>query len=375
MKNIKYLLFALIGILAFTACSDDKENPIYNSATASAPTLTALSNAYTLAQTDADKAFATFTYTAANWGLKLATSYTLQTSLTEDFAKTYNLGTSTDISIPVVTKDINSILINKGIQPGSPTKMYFRILANATGISGNVSQISTLTSATVSTQVTPYDMDINYPKVWLPGDFNSWAFGNANMQYLFSFNSDNTYAGIIDFGAGFATWQYGFKITGTNGWDTSTGNWGATTDTQTSESSSLALMNNGKNITCYQGSYRYYHFTFNKTNFDTPTLTKDFSFNTLSIVGDAGSEVSGWGTKEVDMTFDVAKQRFTADVTFGTGSFKFRANHDWGTNWGGSNGVLKSGGDNLSITTAGKYRVIVNLNNTSNMTYQLISLD
>ena len=364
MKNIKYLLFALIGILAFTACSDDKENPIYNSATASAPTLTALSNAYTLAQTDADKAFATFTYTAANWGLKLATSYTLQTSLTEDFAKTYNLGTSTDISIPVATKDINSILINKGILPGTATKMYFRILANATGLSGNISNISTLTSAAVSTQVTPYDMDINYPKVYLIGDFNGWD--HTKDLFLYSFESNTIYSGVIDFGSKASN---GFKITGIAGWQDNL-NWGSGSATITTpEASSIQLVAGGNSGNIQNFSNEFYNFTYDTSSL---VLKKNFSFNTFSIIGDA---VGGWNTtNDVIMNYDATKQRFSVDTSFSDGNMKFRADKDWVLNWGGSNGVLKVGGDNISVK-AGKYRVIVDLNNPDKITYQLISLD
>lgn len=364
MKNIKYLLFALIGILAVTACSDDKENPIYNSTTAGAPTLTALSNAYTLAQTDADKTFATFSYTAANWGLKLATSYTLQTSLTEDFAKTYDLGTSTDVSIPVVTKNINSILINKGIQPGSPTKMYFRILANATGLSGNVSKINTLTSTTVSTQVTPYDMDINYPKVYIIGDFNGWD--HTKDLFLYSFESNTTYSGLIDFGSKAAN---GFKITGIAGWEDNV-NWGSGSTTITSpEASPIQLIAGGNSGNIKNFSKEFYNFTYDTSSL---ILKKNFSFNTLSIIGSA---VGGWDTtNDVVMSYDTTKQRFSIETSFSAGEIKFRADKDWALSWGGSNGVLKVGGDNISVK-AGKYRVIVDLNNPNNATYNLISLD
>lgn len=372
MKNIKYILLAILGVFVATACSDDKDNPVFDATSAVAPKLTAISSSYVLTKDKADAEFANFSYSKADWGVNLATSYTLQASLTNDFAKVFELATTQNTSVSVTNKDINTILINKGIMPGTATPMYFRVLANAVGSKGTVSSISTLTSTAVNATVTPYDMDVIYPKVYVLGDYNGWSHDKA--LFLFSFESNTVYAGIIDFGENYATYKWGFKITGAASWDNATGNWGATTDTQTAESPSLELMNNGKNITAYQGANRFYHFTFDETKFDTPTLTKDYAFNALSIVGDAGSEVTGWGKNEVDMTFDTAKQRFQAEVNLSDGVIKFRADHAWSLNWGGSNGELKAGGDNISVK-AGKYRIYVNLNNPSKMTYTLISLD
>lgn len=39
------------------------------------------------------------------------------------------------------------------------------------------------------------------------------------------------------------------------------------------------------------------------------------------------------------------------------GEFKFRANHEWGINFGGSFEELQRDGANLRITEAGKYEV------------------
>jgi len=43
------------------------------------------------------------------------------------------------------------------------------------------------------------------------------------------------------------------------------------------------------------------------------------------------------------------------------GEIKFRFNEDWGNNYGGSNGNLVSGGDNIKIASAGIYYITMNL--------------
>ncbi len=359
MKNLKYILLTLVSILFITACSDDKENPVFDSSKVTAPTLAALSNAYTLTKDKADATFSDFNFTAANWGLNLASTYVLQASLTQDFAKEVDLGKALTgaTTIPVTNAAINSILINNKVTPGTATPVYFRILATADGETA-APTISSITSPVVTATVTPYNTEVIYPKVYIVGDYNGWSHDKD--LFLFSFESNSIYSGIIDFGSKVAN---GWKITPAPNWDN---DWGMPEAPATDDPTTLQL-GKGGNISCYKAN-EFYNFTFDTS---TMKLTKNFAFNVLSIVGDAGSEVNGWGTKEVDMTFNTAKQTFTAEVTFAEGQIKFRANHDWALNWGGSDGILKPGGDNLKITKAGKYLVTVNLNNPDKLTYTL----
>ncbi len=77
-------------------------------------------------------------------------------------------------------------------------------------------------------------------------------------------------------------------------------------------------------------------------------------------------EVTGWGgspdlpfwTTDVDGVF-------VAYVTLPTGEIKFRENMDWANNYGdnGADGTLDGGGTNINITTAGSYKVTMDLNN------------
>jgi hypothetical protein len=376
MKAFKQILFLMLGVFLVTSCSDKLDDPVYDSANAKAPVLEAVSSAYTLLRTDADNSFATFSYSAADWnGLQLASSYVLQASLTQDFAAPVSSDAITALTNSSVTvAKVNSMLINAGIAPGTPTVVYFRVVASVVGSKGALNTITPLTSNVITTTVTPYSTEVEYPKVWVLGDYNGWSHDTA--LHLFSYGSNNTYTGMIDFGANYATFQYGFKITGAASWDNATGNWGLGSSTTSVDTTAVTLVNNGGNITCFQGKFRYYSFTFDKTSFDAPTLTKNFAFNSLSIVGDAGSQVSGWGTKEVDFTYDSAKQRFYADVTLDNGEIKFRADHAWSTNWGASksDGVLASPGDNIKVT-AGNYRIYVDMNNPAKLTYELSTKD
>ena len=99
-------------------------------------------------------------------------------------------------------------------------------------------------------------------------------------------------------------------------------------------------------------------------------LKKNLSFNQLGIVGDA---VGSWDN-DVVMEFDAEKQRFYADVTLTEGEMKFRLDGTWTTSFGSSTEGLLDSGDNIKVP-AGNYRVYVNLNNSTNQTYELNAED
>lgn len=77
-----------------------------------------------------------------------------------------------------------------------------------------------------------------------------------------------------------------------------------------------------------------------------------------SITGDAAA---GWGV-DTDMTPSV-DNKWTVTTTLGVGDFKFRANHDWPINLGGTPSALKWGGDNIHVSTAGTYTITLDLVN------------
>ena len=59
----------------------------------------------------------------------------------------------------------------------------------------------------------------------------------------------------------------------------------------------------------------------------------------------------------------------TADLK--AGEMKFRANQNWDFNYGGSNGDLEAGGDNIPVAEAGNYTVTLNFNEPGEVTYTL----
>ena len=72
------------------------------------------------------------------------------------------------------------------------------------------------------------------------------------------------------------------------------------------------------------------------------TLTK---IESVSIIG-GFNDWSG----DVEMTYNSAEGCWEVTTDAVSGEYKFRANHDWGINWGGTVNSLTQDGANLSIT-------------------------
>ncbi|MEZ4905845.1 MAG: SusE domain-containing protein [Spirosomataceae bacterium] len=91
----------------------------------------------------------------------------------------------------------------------------------------------------------------------------------------------------------------------------------------------------------------------------TPYLDKlDLSTN----LGVVGSAANNWGATP-DLPFYKTDKAnvFVAYVTLTDGEIKFRENNKWDVNYGGSNGTLAKGGDNIAVKE-GNYRITVDLN-------------
>ena len=82
----------------------------------------------------------------------------------------------------------------------------------------------------------------------------------------------------------------------------------------------------------------------------TYTLTP---VTTIGIVGPA--QAGGWDA-DTDMTYNAESGAWEATVALSAGEMKFRANDDWGINWGGALDALTQGGNNIAVE-AGTYAI------------------
>lgn len=97
------------------------------------------------------------------------------------------------------------------------------------------------------------------------------------------------------------------------------------------------------------------------SNFYTMTLTTYPSWPDWSIIGDAAPGVA-W-TTDTDMDYSLSTHLYTSTIhLIGGKAFKFRLNHDWGTNYGddGNDLSLNSNGANIPVAVTGDYKIVAN---------------
>ncbi len=90
---------------------------------------------------------------------------------------------------------------------------------------------------------------------------------------------------------------------------------------------------------------------FYKIDVDLAAMSyKLTAITSVGIIGNGGD----WNN-DIELTYNAAGGYWEAYTDLAAGEFKFRANHDWAINWGGSLDDLQQDGANLTIAEAGKY--------------------
>ncbi len=194
-----------------------------------------------------------------------------------------------------------------------------------------------------------------YGLLYVPGDYQGWD--PASAPALGSPADDGSFDGYIDIPAG---GTYKFKFTTTPDWSNAIGDGGSGT-----------LVPGGGGDIAVAGP-GYYHIHANTTD-NTWSADK----TTWSLIGSFAA--SNWGN-DIDMTYNTSDKNWTATINTAAGDqFKFRANHDWGLNYGdsGGSGSLSSGGDNIGdpsknfAVPAGTHKITLFLNNSGYYTYRI----
>ena len=101
---------------------------------------------------------------------------------------------------------------------------------------------------------------------------------------------------------------------------------------------------------------------------DLSEMTFETTPFTVSIIGSANG---AWDT-DTDLTYNAEEGCFEVTTTLNDGEFKFRANHDWGTNWGGEPDSLSQDGPNIGVA-AGTYLIKFYLDGATGAAHYTIS--
>lgn len=192
------------------------------------------------------------------------------------------------------------------------------------------------------------------PYLWVPGNQQSWTPATASQ--LYSPKLDMNYSGCVYLNGG-------FKFTAQPSWKDDNPKfieYGF--DYFTEHSSNITDDNNNMKI-----AEGFYYVIANVTDKEVKaTLTE------WAIVGDATT--GGWNT-DTEMTYNKADNTWTVTTPLTAGEMKFRANKDWAINYGGTVDKLEfNSGENIKITTAGNYKIVLCLGNDSNSKCELMQV-
>ena len=163
--------------------------------------------------------------------------------------------------------------------------------------------------------------------IWQAGNGNGWG---SPASPLYSPAGDGKYTGFM-----YLDGEFKFR-SGEDNWNAPDWGKGASEGT---------LAEQAGNLSADAGYY--------KVEVDLGALTYKLTpITTIGIVGPA--QAGGWDA-DTDMTYNKETGAWEVTIDLAADEFKFRANDGWDINWGGTENDLTQGGNNIKVTTAGKY--------------------
>ncbi|ROI04691.1 SusF/SusE family outer membrane protein [Chryseobacterium sp. G0240] len=345
MKHFfKILTLAFIGLLVIS-CEKDEDQAVINETTQSK--ISSDKTSVILDKDQLDETAVSFTWVKSTFNLAVVSTQQIELGIKGTNFKNSKLIDAISSPVSLTHKQLNALAIGLGGVPDVVNQIEVRLKTNV-GEGAFYSNVLTM-------DVTPYVLGptYNYTDLYLIGDATAAAWDNSATNAKLYPLQKTTTAGIYSYTGYFA--QGGFKLIKTPGsWDTQYGMGSSAGVLDTSGASgNISVAASGY----YKLSIDINTLTYTLTSIPAPTVT----YTIVSMIGTASGD---WNT-DVDLqksTFDphiwVKK-----DVTLNSGDLKFRADHDWATNWGKAQeffGVAELGGGNIPVSETFKYDVYFN---------------
>lgn len=354
MRKLILFLVIIIGAMFISSCKKDEVRAVL-STHMTAPALTAgVTDGSTVVFSQANKnVLLSIIWSPASYGFRASVTYTLQMDKKgNNFAAPVSVGTPTSTKLTsadtatLTTNDLNNKLLLLQADPENPkaTAVEFRVKAYIND------SVTVLYSPVVGVTYTPYFIPIIYNKVYVPGDYQGWSPGNP---FLASLNGDGKYEGYINF-----TTNGGFKITSDPDWNHTNWGGGATAGSLSATGGNLTLPGIG-----------YYKVNVNTNELTIGTLL----ITAWSVIGDVTAPGYNW-SNDMNLTYNAATNLWSGTADLHAGQYKFRANHDWGLNYGmgAVAGKLDPAGPNIALSVAGNYTITLNLGNPPIYRYTIV---
>ena len=352
MKNIVKSVFILFGALVVSCSTDDvQDRPVIEGVDSPILSAPESGSAYTLLPQNMTQQAERFVWSKANYNGDVAISYTLEIDVEGgDFSSPESLGGTTGaLQLSVSQETLNTACLSLGATPYTAANFDVRVVSSASGF-------DLMGSNKVTITVTPYTTET--PTLAVPGNHQGWNPGNAPLLASSGY-------GETDF-EGYVALDGEFKFVAKN----VAGNfeWGNDDWGDDGTFSGMLALTGESNCTAVAGYY--------KINANTTTLAYTTTLTTWGIIGSATAPVtggSGWDA-DADMTYDAGTKKWSIVINLvGGQEIKFRANNDWGLNYGdnGADGSLEEGGSNIAVPSTGSYLLELDLSNPRAYTYTL----
>jgi hypothetical protein len=330
-------------ILLFLSCKKDETKIVAGTGTSPVLTSTTPASLVMLEDNAADNA-GVFTWNNSSFGFEgSVVTYTLQVAAAgTNFASVKEIGANSTLTTTVTVATLNSLANQLKLRPGVAAKLDVRVKAS---ISANhpaaYSNVLTYT-------VTPYQIIIDYPSLYVPGAYQNWT--PATAPKISSVTDNKQYEGFVYFADASE-----FKFTSAPNWDNT--NYGT---------SSAGTLNatGGDNLKVTTGGYYLL-----KAN--TTALTWSATKTTWAAIGTA----TGSASADTPMTYDMANNVWTVTKALSIGDLSFRANGANEITFGSADeadGTLVAGGKAIPVTVAGTYKITFNVGIPGNYVYSII---
>lgn len=338
MINFRYTFSILLFIGILASCSKNDQTIIDESAV-DAPTLAVDTTELLLSIDDRDEDAMTFNWNDVKLNVNTPIEYELKIDTSGgDFSDASVLQKSSDTTYEISVGDLNEQVKSLGIPEDTEGEIVAQV--NATiGKEG-----LDLNSNILDFSVTTYSGTVDNSADWgVVGDATPNGWDGPDVPFTKT-DEDNVFVTYIELDDG------EIKFRKNN--DFGAGDFGGADGT---------LVEGGDNIEVSEGRF--------KITIDLDALTYEMKEHSMGIVGDATP--NGWDGPDVPMEFDPETNTFHKTVELDDGEIKFRLNNEFNDEWGGSDGELIPGGDNIPVD-AGKYEITIDI---LNGTYELSAIE
>ncbi len=339
-KFLQNMLLLAVTSVTLWSCEKDEIKAVLGAGTE--PTISASAASLVLTSANPTDTVQTLTWAPSDFGYQAGVKYILQVDKAGNDFQAATEYTINGLTKKFTSSELNTLAILKGLAPDTEGTLEARVTADVG------SGVETVSSQVISMKVTPYLVIINYPSLYVPGDYQGWNPGGA--PKISSVRSNNDYEGYVYITPG----SLEFKLTSQADWN----------GTNYGDGGNGTLSTDGGNLKV--PSAGYYRLKANTTTKTWAATKTDWG-----LIGDA----TGSWDNDQNMTWDAATSTWTITMNLlGGKEIKFRANDGWDINMGDDNAdkSLEYGGANIKIPEDGNYTVTLNLSVPGNYTYSVI---